>query len=71
MASYDGWDDFPDEILEDQMFVDFLDSFFQKGLTGDNWHGIHDALEDYMWEEYGLIFDDYIDWDDYGEWYEG
>lgn len=71
MAAYDNYDHFPNELLEDKMFVDLVDVFFGDTIVGDDWHAMHDALEDYLWDEYELVFDDYIDWADYGEWYDG
>lgn len=29
-----------------------------------------EMLEDYLWSEYGIDFDDVFDWDGYREWYE-
>lgn len=29
-----------------------------------------EALEEYLWEEYGIDFDDVFDWEGYKEWYE-
>lgn len=71
MAAYNGYDLFPEELRTDDTFMGFVDVFFSGDLKGDDWHGVHEGLEDYLWDEYGLIFDDYIDWADYGDWYDG
>lgn len=62
--------DFPAEFLDDDMLMRFADELFRPDVRGDNWHGVHDALEDYIWQEYELVLDDYFDWEDYGEWYD-
>lgn len=50
--------------------MSFFDEMFDERLRGDDWHGIHDGLEDYVWDEYELTLDDFIDWAEYGEWYD-
>jgi hypothetical protein len=31
---------------------------------------VQEMLTDYMYEQYGLVFDDIFDWDGYREWYD-
>lgn len=62
--------DFPVEFRSDPTVMDYTSELFNPSVRGDEWHGIHNALYDYIWEEYELVLDDYLDWDDYGEWYD-
>lgn len=66
----DAYDALPEALQEDDMFVGLFEEMFNENLRGDEWYGVHDALEDYLWDEYDLALDDFIDWDDYGEWYD-
>lgn len=71
MSAYDdAVERLPDALVEDDIFMDFFDQMFDERLRGDDWHGIHDGLEDYVWAEYELTLDDFIDWAEYGEWYD-
>lgn len=71
MSLYDdAIEGFPDEFRSDDILMDFVDMLFDESLRGDDWHSVRDAIEDYIWDEYELVFDDYFDWEDYGEWYD-
>lgn len=60
----------PFELQQDDDFMGFFTKLFDERLRGDDWHAVHDGLEDYLWDEYELALDDFIDWEDYGEWYD-
>lgn len=62
--------DFPQEFKDDDVLMNFVGSLFDEQLTGDQWHFTRDGLEEYLWSEYELVFDDFFDWADYGEWYD-
>jgi|RhiMethySRZTD1v2_1073278.scaffolds.fasta_scaffold04054_25 hypothetical protein len=70
MATYNNDQNWPTELLFDEDFMHWADVFLDSGNRGDDWHATHDFLEDWLWENYELVLDDYIDWKDYGEWYD-
>lgn len=45
-------------------------ALFQDGFTPRERDGVQAALEEYLWDEYGIDFDDAFDWAAYREWYE-
>lgn len=45
-------------------------ALFDHDIRPDERDAAMDALQEYMWDEYGLDFDDVFDWDGYREWYE-
>jgi hypothetical protein len=72
VASYDYEERayFPEELLRDPEFTDWLNVFLEDTMKGDDWHSMHDWLENWLWDEYGLVLDEYFDWADYGDWYD-
>lgn len=45
-------------------------ALFDADIRPEEREAVMDELVDYLWEEYGLDFDDVFDWDGYREWYE-
>lgn len=71
MSAYDeAVERLPETLVEDDTFMYFFGQLFDESLRGDQWHGVHDALEDYLWAEYELVLDDFVDWEEYGAWYD-
>lgn len=60
----------PDTLRDDDILMSFVDQLFDERLRGDDWHAVRDGIADYMWTEYMEVFDDYFDWEAYGEWYD-
>lgn len=48
----------------------FWDLMYNDDLTRAEREEIHEQLRDYLYDEYGLDFDDIWDWDDFREWYD-
>lgn len=79
----DSWDDFYEQFNPDPL--DYQDILFGNNWDVDlhaqglfmEWMGtgfkneeMHEQLNDYMWERYGIDFDDVFEWQDFQEWYE-
>lgn len=47
----------------------FYDAMYNDELTIDERMQMFEDLQDYIYEEYGLIFAELWDWDDFREWY--
>lgn len=76
MAAID-WDafqeatrDFPEELQNDESVMGFISTMFDADLSPDFRHATYDAVHDYIWDRYGLEFDDLFDWDAYRRWYD-
>jgi hypothetical protein len=63
--------DTPDvnEILFGRDYDPEAQSLMMAGIMDGNDNAYRD-LVDYMWEMYGIDFEDAFDWDDFREWYE-
>lgn len=53
--------------LENDRFVQALydTALFNHDISARDRAAVLDALKDYMWDEYGVSFDDVFDWDGY------
>lgn len=53
--------------LENDRFVQALydTALFNHDISPADRAAVMDTLKDYMWDEYGLNFDDVFDWDGY------
>jgi len=63
--------------LQDVLFIEnsgtydeYAQTLFAEAFFDQN-QDSYDALVDYLWEEYGLDFEDAFEWEDFREWYEG
>ena len=45
-------------------------ALFNEDLNPEDRAAFYWALEEYLWDEYGMDMDDYFDWESYREWYE-
>lgn len=58
-------------LQDDQTLQALFDvALFQPGITPHERSNVIRAMEDYLRDEYDLVFDDIFDWDAYREWYE-
>lgn len=48
----------------------FWDLMYNDELTSDQRLDIYEEFSQYLWDEYGLQFEDVWDWDAFREWYE-
>lgn len=48
----------------------FDTAMFDPDATHEQREEAYDALIDYMWDTYGIDFEDVFDWEDYREWYD-
>lgn len=60
----------PEEVYDDDIFMSFFDQLWDPDMAGSDWHYLHEALLDYADEHFDIDLDEYIDWEDYGEWYD-
>lgn len=58
-----GWEDDHGRFLFDLAYV-------QHGLGADTRGAAQEALETYLYEEYGILFDDIFDWESWREYYD-
>jgi hypothetical protein len=49
----------------------FDTSFLNPDVTTDERRDAYDELVEYMWNEYGVDFEDVFDWEDYRVYYDG
>lgn len=84
MAGSDSWDAAETSLFEDMISHgppemaddDFLEllydtALFQTDLNPSDRDAVTDELYNYLWDEYGLDFDEVFDWEGYREWYDG
>lgn len=60
-----------DELGNDYHLQDlFDDALFNDDLTSDERSSAYEELVDYLYDEYGIDFEQSFDWEDYREWYD-
>ncbi|HET7414753.1 MAG TPA: hypothetical protein VFI97_03555 [Arthrobacter sp.] len=60
------------DISNDQTLQLLFDvALFQDGFTPREREGVRAALEDYLYDEYGIDFEEAMDWAAFREWYDG
>lgn len=61
-----------DPIVAGDQQLQFLyqEALFDMDLSAPDRQIIIDMLDEYLWEEYQIEFDDVFDWESYREWYE-
>lgn len=68
---YDSLVDGDPELGNDHTLQLLFDvALFDSDIRPEEREGAMDVLIEYLWDEYGLDFDDIFDWDGYREWYE-
>ena len=45
-------------------------ALFDSDIRPEERDAVYETLQEYLWEEYGIDFDDEFDWDGYRDWYE-
>lgn len=60
---------FTGESHDDYAHSLFWDAYYNDDLTIDERIEKLEELQDYLYDEYDLMFLDYWDWDDFREWY--
>jgi len=48
----------------------FWDVMYNDNISLNERMSMYDNLSDYLYEEYGIEFDDLWDWEDFRDWYE-
>ena len=67
-AVYDGSEP---EVLADMHLRElFDDALFDMDLSKQDRDDAYDELVDYLWNEYGIDFEENFDWEGYREWYD-
>ena len=63
---------FDDPIIANDAYLQVLfdQAMFDPDIAPDDREDSYNALVEYLWDEYGLDFEDVFDWEDYREWYE-
>jgi hypothetical protein len=59
----------PHLVGDDSLQLLFHEALFDMELDPDTRDNIYNTLVEYMWDEYGIDFDDVFDWEAYREWY--
>jgi hypothetical protein len=72
MARYDDYaDDFYDfGSLPEHDQQAFLYDMLFMGVGDQEARGLFDQLAQYIWDEYGINFEEVWDWDDFRAWYD-
>jgi hypothetical protein len=55
-----------DSYLQELFDIAMFDTDISREVRDD----AYDSLVDYLWNEYGIDFEDMFDWEDYREWYD-
>lgn len=59
------------ELYNDNFAQNLYDAaLFDHDISRDDRAAVMDTLRDYMWDEYGVDFDDVFDWEAYREAYD-
>lgn len=61
---------FGEDALDQHAHDLFWDAFYNDELTISARIDIMDSLSDYLFEEYGIDFEEIWDWDDFRSWYD-
>ena len=56
-------------MAEDRTLQLLFDAALFEEMTPRERDDVYAALQDYLWDEYEIDFDDVFDWEDYREWY--
>lgn len=68
---FDGMTQSNDSLYQDQWVQTLYDAaLFGHDVSGSDRAAVLNALRDYMWDEYGMDFDDVFDWEGYREAYD-
>lgn len=74
---HDEWELYDDllggepEIMADNHLADLFDTaLFDMNASPDDRADAYDELIDYLWDEYGIDFEEDFDWEGYREWYD-
>jgi len=63
------WEGFPDDVQDDRHLYDMFHDFMDPRTPGDVRSADYQLIDNYLWEEYDLEFDDIMDWEAWREWY--
>src|SRR5262245_62082310 len=63
-----GFDADPGDVTAHELFWEVM---YNDELTQSERDALYEQLQDYLYDEYGMYFDDVWDWEDFREWYEG
>jgi hypothetical protein len=63
---------FDDPIIANDAYLQALfdQAMFDPELPAGERESAYNAMVEYLWDEYGLDFEDVFDWEDYRDWYE-
>lgn len=60
-----------DILFGNEMVVDHhAQELFTEAFFGGGDEKAYEALVDYIWDEYGIDFEDAFQWEDFREWYD-
>lgn len=60
----------PEIAGDHQLQFLYNEALFDMELSPPDRQIVLDLLEEYLWDEYNIDFDDVFDWDAYRDWYE-
>jgi hypothetical protein len=63
---------FDDPIIANDPYLQelFDTALFDPDVQGSMREDAYQAMSQYLWDEYGIDFDDVFDWEDYRDWYD-
>lgn len=58
------------DVYGDNRFISSVqDALFNNDISKEDKHDAYEECEAILWYDYGLAFEDMVDWDDYRAWY--
>lgn len=65
-----GFDYAENEMVDPELHDMFWDLMYNDELTEEDRLAVYAELSEYVWEEYGLVFAELWDWEDFRSWYD-
>lgn len=60
----------PEVFADETLQMLYHEALFDFDISSANRETTYDLLVDYLWDNYGIDFDEVMDWESYREWYE-
>lgn len=60
----------PEVFQDETLQLLYHEALFDFDISSANRETTYDLLVDYLWDVYGIDFDEVMDWESYREWYD-